>query len=325
MTIGMHRLSAVSVAALVQVAVAGPSLAAAPTSHGQEFRDCRNCPEMIVIPSGRFMMGAPETETGTSPLEQPVHSVSIRRFAVGRFDVTRDQWGVFVRATHRPTVDGCAFTGRPGPFLDPKGSWSSLGFTQTGRDPVVCITWRDASDYAAWLSKRTGKHYRLLSEAEWEYAARAGTTTPYYWGDHADRDHANYGPEEGFGKGVAKGADRWIYTSPVGSFPPNQFGLYDMSGNVLQFVADCLALSYDQTPTDASPYTRAVSLKATGDLAPLKGTVSCSYRIARGGDWGDPPDEIRSAFRNFSPGPGSTLDRYRSGGLGFRVARDLSH
>jgi formylglycine-generating enzyme required for sulfatase activity len=298
--------------------------AAAPRAKiGEAFRDCRGCPEMVVLPSGTFLMGAPENEKGSSALERPLHRVHVPAVAVGRFDVTRDEWAAFVSATGRSTESGCAFTGRPGPLLDPKGSWSSLGFKQTGRDPVVCVTWRDASDYAAWLSKRTGKHYRLLSEAEWEYAARAGTNTPYYWGDTPDHKFANYGPDEAYGKGVATGRDKWIYTSPVGSFPPNRFGLYDMSGNVLQFVADCLG-TYDKTPKDGRPYSRDIPLKFVGDLAELSGTQSCSYRVARGGDWGDPPEEVRSAFRNFAPGPKSTIETYRSGGLGFRVARGLS-
>lgn len=311
-------------AALLLPAHAVPAVAAsAHLRAGQIFRDCRDCPQMVVIPPGHFLMGAPAREKGTSPLEQPVHSVRLRSFAAGRFDVTHDEYAAFVRATRRPTTTGCAFTGRPGPFVDPKGSWSSLGFAQTGRDPVVCITWQDASDYAAWLSKRTGKRYRLLTEAEWEYAARAGTATPYYWGDHADHAHVNYGPEKGFGKGLASGRDKWVYTSPVGSFPPNGFGLYDMSGNVLQFVEDCLG-TYDQTPRDGSAYEVKVPLNLGSDFAPINGKISCAFRIARGGDWGDPPEEIRSAFRNFAPDPHSTLESYRSGGLGLRVARDLS-
>lgn len=291
---------------------------------GQVFRDCPDCPQMVVIPPGRLRMGAPKSEPGTSSLEQPLHWVTIRKFAAGRFDVTRGEWAAFVRATHRQTQQGCLFTGRPGDSIDRQGSWSSLGFAQTGRDPVVCINWQDATDYARWLSRRTGKPYRLLSEAEWEYAARAGTDTPFYWGARADHRYVNYGPETGYGKGVATGRDRWIYTSPAGSFPPNRFGLYDMSGNVLEFVQDCLG-TYDTTPQDGSAYTTNVPLKLTGDLADLSGTMSCAYRVARGGDWGDPPEAIRSAFRNFAPPPPGQLNDYRSGGLGFRVARDLSH
>ena len=293
-------------------------------SAGSVFRDCRDCPEMVVIPAGKFLMGAPEGEKDRTPLEGPVHEVTIAPFAAGRFDVTRGEWAKFVTATNRPTRFGCAYTGRPVDFIDPKGSWSSLGFEQTGRDPVVCITWQDAKDYAAWLSNRTGKHYRLLSEAEWEYASRAGSTSTYPWGNRLDHSRANYGPETGYGKGVAMGKDRWVYTSPVGAFPANAFGLFDMNGNVLQFVEDCLALSYEQAPGDGSAYTRNVELQPSADFADLKGSHSCDYRIARGGDWGDPPGQLRSAFRNFGPPPPLKLESFASGGLGFRVARDLS-
>lgn len=304
---------------------AGTSARAEPSrfTPGQVFRECTDCPQMVVVPSGRFRMGSKESETGTSSLEQPAHWVSIRKFAAGRFDVTRGEWAAFVRATHRRTQRGCLFTGRAGDSVDPQGSWSSLGFAQTGRHPVVCINWQDATDYARWLSKRTGKPYRLLSEAEWEYAARAGSETPFDWGAKARHSRVNYGSESGYGKGVSSGRDKWIYTSPVGSFPPNRFGLYDMSGNVLQFVEDCLG-TYDRTPGDGSPYTTNEPLKLSGELADLSGTMSCSYRVARGGDWGDPPEAIRSASRNFAPPPPGLLNDYRSGGLGFRVARDLS-
>ena len=310
---------------MVLFLVAG-SAAAAPTSSSVSspkiFRDCRDCPQMVLVPSGTFLMGASPSEQGTAPLEQPVHRVNVRSFAAGRFNVTRDEYAAFVRATRRPTIKGCLYTGRSGSLLDQKGTWLSLGFKQTARDPVVCITWKDAGDYARWLSKRTGKDYRLLTEAEWEYAARAGTSTTYYWGAKADRAHVNYGREHGFGKGLAQGKDRWVYTSPVGSFPPNSFGLYDMSGNVLQFVQDCLALSYEKTPRDGSAYEVSTSLNASGDFSDLNGMNSCSFRIARGGDWGDPPEQLRAGFRNFAPDPRFTLEMYRSGGVGFRVARD---
>jgi formylglycine-generating enzyme required for sulfatase activity len=312
----------VSLAAFLSVPA---SAAEAPArAGGSVFRDCLDCPEMVVIPAGKFRMGAPDSEKDRSAFEGPVHEVSIAAFAAGRFDVTRGEWAKFVRATHRPTRIGCAYTGRPVDFIDPEGSWSSLGFEQTDRDPVVCITWQDAKDYAAWLSNRTGKHYRLLSEAEWEYAARAGSASTYAWGDRLDHSRANYGPETGYGKGVAKGRDRWVYTSPVGAFPANAFGLFDMSGNVLQFVEDCLSLSYDNTPVDGSAYTKPVPLTASGDFADLSGSPSCDYRMVRGGDWADPPAQLRSAFRNFGPPPPFKLDSFASGGLGFRVARDLS-
>jgi formylglycine-generating enzyme required for sulfatase activity len=287
------------------------------------FRDCGDCPEMVVIPAGHFAMGGPAAELGTSAMEQPVHRVAIRSFAAGRFDVTRGEWKRFARATHRPTRAGCAFTGRPGPFIDKRGSWQSLGFAQTDHHPVVCITWQDAKDYAAWLSKRTGRHYRLLSEAEWEYAARAGASTVFPWGDKADRSRANYGPDKGYGKGMIRGPDRWLYTSPVGAFPPNRFGLYDMTGNVLQFVEDCLSGSYAGAPVDGSAADTGQPLVMTGDVAELSGMPSCQFRMARGGDWGDPPELIRPAFRNFAPVPPIKLQDFATGGLGFRLARDL--
>jgi len=303
------------------------SSSAAPLHHtppsGAVFRDCRNCPQMVVIPAGKFRMGAAVDEVGTSPLEQPPHEVTVRSFAAGRFAVTRGEWAEFARATHWRTEAGCAYTGRPGPFMDPKGSWASLGFRQTDRHPVVCIAWPDARAYADWLSRRTGKHYRLLSEAEWEYAARAGTASAYPWGNRADRAHLNYGREKGYGEGLAKGRDRWVHTSPVGSFPPNRFGLHDMHGNVLQWVEDCLALTYDGTRSDGSAYRANVPIKAGGEFADLNGTMSCDFRMLRGGDWADPPEMTRSAFRNLGPPPPLKLDNFRSGGVGFRVARDL--
>src|SRR3982751_2753274 len=190
----MRPGSAVSLVAIALLAQAAPAQSAERSSKaGKAFRDCLNCPEMVVIPAGHFQMGAAAGEKGSSPLEQPVHQVSVGSFAAGRFDVTKGEWAVFSRATHRPARKGCSYTGRPGPFLDPTGSWRSTGFPQTDRHPVVCVNWQDASDYAAWLSRRTGKRYRLLSEAEWEYAARAGSSAAYAWGPSADHGHANYG------------------------------------------------------------------------------------------------------------------------------------
>jgi formylglycine-generating enzyme required for sulfatase activity len=213
------------------------------------------------------------------------------------------------------------WTGRGGSKPDPAGSWRSLGFEQDDTHPVVCVTWSDAQDYARWLGQRTGHAYRLLTEAEWEYAARAGAATPFPWGPEASHEDANYGAETCC-KGLASGRDRWEYTSPVGSFPPKAFGLYDMQGNVLQWVQDCFS-PYEGLATDGSAYEAAIELKGAVPFPSMTGTNACAYRMLRGGDWGNPPRMIRSAFRNFGPGRGSTLQDYRSGGVGFRVARTL--
>lgn len=293
---------------------------------GKTFRDCKDCPEMIVIPAGSFIMGAAEGEPGSYPEEKPQHQVSINEFACGKFDITKEQWAVFVKDTKRPATGGCSWAALPGdtgkPWNpNPSASWNHIGFMQDSSHPVVCITWYDVQDYVGWLSRKTGLTYRLLSEAEWEYAARAGATTVYYWGDTASYEYANYGVDTTFGIGRAKGRDRWMTTSPVGSFPPNAFGLYDMLGNVMQWVEDCFSPSYSGLPTDGSAYKVKVQLKMTGELSAMNETNSCAYRMARGGDFGDPPRMIRPASRNWAPVPGTTLQTYSSSGLGFRVAR----
>src|SRR4030095_10274125 len=218
---------------------------------GQIFRDCKDCPEMIVIPAGSFMMGSPESETGRSsnpdqgPVEGPQRLVHVQQFAAGKFDITKQQWALFVKATNHPAGGHCGWGKLPGedsfqPWLpNPSANWNHLGVSQASTHPVVCISWNDAHDYVQWLSKKTGVTYRLLSEAEWEYEDRAGTSTPYYWGTTASHEYANYGTDTANGIGFISARDQWIYTSPVGSFPPNQFGLYDMNGNVWQWVEDC--------------------------------------------------------------------------------------
>jgi formylglycine-generating enzyme required for sulfatase activity len=291
---------------------------------GQTFRDCADCPEMVVIPAGSFTMGSPDEEAGRFEVEGPLRPVSVGQFAAGKFDVTRGEWAAFVSATKRETRGGCFWTGRSGSKPDAAGSWRDTGFPQDDNHPVVCVRWDDAQAYVRWLTQRTGHKYRLLTEAEWEYAARAGTTTPYPWGSTASHEFANYGADACCSP-LALGRDKWEHTSPVGAFPPNAFGLYDMHGNVLQWVQDCFAPSYAGLPTDGSAYERIVELKTTGPgpLSRMTGTSSCSYRMLRGADWNDPPSMIRSAFRNFGPGRGATLQDYCSAGVGFRVARTL--
>lgn len=292
-------------------------------AHGRMFRDCRDCPQMVAIPAGHFMMGSPAGEGGRDALEGPQHRVAIRSFAAGRFDVTRGEWRAFAAATRRPTVSGCQWVG-PTRNHEKAANWDRVDFTQNDRHPVVCVTFADAQDYAAWLSDRTHHHYRLLSEAEWEYAARGGTSSAYWWGKGASHAFANHGTEKCCG-GFTEGRDRWMFTSPGGAFRASPFGLYDMSGNVLQYVADCFAPSYDGAPRDGSPNLRSVKLATTGDLADLNGADSCGFRVVRGGDWGDRAAWVRSAARSFAPPPGpeNSLASYRSGGVGFRVARDL--
>jgi len=239
------------------------------------FRECANdCPEMIVIPAGEFTMGSPATEEGRYNGEGPQHKVTIAGpFAVSKFDVTFADWDACV------LVGGCPQVG-------------DTGFGQ-GTKPVTNVTWDDARQYVAWFSKVTGKPYRLLTEAEWEYAARAGTMTAYYWGDEIGEENANCD-----GCGSAWDSRE---TSPVGSFKPNAFRLYDMAGNVWQWVQDCYHDDYNGAPTDGSARTGA----------------DCRRRVVRGGSWVDRPPFLRSALRlSFS-------NVFRISNLGFRIGRTL--
>ena len=242
---------------------------------GTTFRDCPKCPEMVVVPPGSFQMGSPESEEGRDNDEGPVHEVTIARpFAVGVYEVTFGAWDA--------CVSGGGCTGYlPGDLDDLR------------RSPVVRVSWDDAQAYVRWLSGRTGKKYRLLSEAEWEYVARAGTTGPYHFGSGLSTSQANYGRNRGG-------------TVPVGSYSANAFGLYDVHGNVWEWVEDCWNDSYRGAPSDGSAWTSAWT---SGD---------CSTRVLRGGSWGDSPRNLRSANR-YGYTTGFRLDDY-----GFRVARTLT-
>lgn len=292
---------------------------------GYEFSDCAGepwCPTMIVVPGGTYTTGSPPDEPGRFDEEGPQREVRVRRFAVGKYHVTRGQWQAFARATGRATARGCHWTARSPGENDPAGSWEDTGFAQTGDHPVVCVTWHDVRAFVDWLGERTERPYRLLSEAEWEYAARAGSTTPYPWGKTADHEHANYGAEECC-SGLATGRDEWEHTSPAGAFAANAFGLHDMHGNAMEWVQDCFSASYDELPLDGASYEVDRELRLTGPLEGMSGTRSCDYRMLRGGDWGNPGSFIRSAARNWAPPPGEALAAYRSAALGFRVARSL--
>jgi len=244
---------------------------------GQTFKDCKDCPEMVIIPAGSFMMGSPENEKGRTSksedgaIEGPQKRVSIRQYAAGKFDITKEQWALFVRETNRVTTGGCEWADLPGDTLqpwelNPSANWNHIGFPQDSSHPVVCISWNDAKDYVDWLSKKTGFIYRLLSKAEWEYAACGGTTTAFPWGDTASHEYANYGMDSGY-TALAWGRDQWLGTSPVGSFPPNAFGLYDMNGNIMQWVEGCFSNSYQNLPADGSAHKEETVLKMTGRVS----------------------------------------------------------
>ena len=240
---------------------------------GDTFRDCPGCPEMVVVPAGRFMMGS----TSGAGNERPVHPVTIARpFAVGVYEVMFGEW------------DACVSGGGCGGYRPGDEGWGR------GRRPVINVSWKGAQAYVRWLSGKTGAEYRLLSESEWEYVARAGTRTRYWWGDGIGRNRANC---DGCGS-------RWDdeRTSPVGTFSPNAFGLYDVHGNVREWVEDCWNDSYHGAPSDGSARTLG----------------NCSRRVLRGGSWFDIPGNLRSANRNLNP---SGIWNFFAG---FRVARTLT-
>ncbi len=268
---------------------------------GEKFRDSEHSPEMVVVPAGSYMMGSPSSEEGRSCAEGPQHCVTIAQpFAVGKYAVTQGEFSHFVLATGYGDLSIRSVL---------ENNW----FGKDRRDlvgwldarPVVSVSWQNAQAYIKWLSEMTGKMYRLLSESEWEYAARAGTTGPFYFGDTISPDQANYDGSYNYGSG-SKGVFRAMRVA-VGSFPGNDFGLYDMHGNVLEWVEDCWHENYLGAPSDESAWT-------TGG--------NCSKRVLRGGSWYAEPQCLRSAnrgcWRHDSAG-----DWWEDGETGFRVARTL--
>ena len=312
----MRGATIAAVALLLAPGAPAPAFAAdsSPSAEpGGKFRECRNCPEMVVVPAGTFTMGSPESEQGRFKNEGPQHRVTIPRpFAIAAYDVTVAEYRRFATETRRATPDSCRVydvSFADNDLVRVRGkNWKKPNFRQTDRHPVVCVTWDDAAAYSVWINRQVGNSdtgpYRLPSEAEWEYTARAGTTTAFSWGNGIARSLTNYGPDELRFAPVASGADRWEYTSPIGSFPPNPWGLYDMAGNVWQFTRDCWHDSYDGAPVDGSPR--------------LDG--KCDERVVRGGSWFKPPMGERSAKR----GQGKVVDLKGNHEIGFRLVRDLS-
>lgn len=244
---------------------------------GTTYQQCIDCPSMVVVPAGEFTMGSPEDEKGRhrKEIEGPQRAVTIARsFAVGQFEITFREWDACVAA------GGCA--------QNPQDrGWGR------GNRPVIYVSWFDIQQYLQWMSNLTGQEYHLLSESQWEYVARAGSKTRFWWGDKVGTDKANcLGCGENFNGAM---------TVPTGSLLQNPFGLYDIHGNVYEWVQDCWNGSYAGAPHDGSVWVN-------GD---------CSLRVLRGGSWGKEPKNIRSARRIKSP---PTL---RSGKRGFRVAMTL--
>ena len=271
------------------------------------FKDHEHGPEMVVVPAGSFMMGSPETERDRESwqkgTESPQHKVTIAQaFAVGRHAITRGQFAAFVNNTGHKTEAGATVWKGDKWKHDPNGSWRNPGFAQDDSHPVVCVNWDDAKAYAAWLSKQTGKTYRLLTEAERESVARSGTATPFWWGASITPAQANYDGNYTYAGGGSKGEFRKA-TVPVGSFDANPWGLYQVHGNAFDWCEDVWHDTYDGAPTDGSAWLQG------GDG---------SRRVVRGGSWDYDPQFLRSADRN-----SYTADR-RVSYLSFRLARTLN-
>jgi formylglycine-generating enzyme required for sulfatase activity len=281
------------------------------SAHDPALRwDCAWCPEMTVVPAGAFTIGSPAGEPARRDDEGPQRRITFAGpMAIGRYEITRNEYEAFLRATGHPVGVGC-LTDR-----ETQGTWTmdrvstlrDLGFPQAGNHPVACVTWEDAQAYVAWLNRQApGMDFRLLTEAEWEYAARAGSATIFPWGDDPNQgcpwsNGVDRTPLAKYPTWVATTcSDGALNTAPVGSYRPNAFGLYDMIGNVAEWVQDCTATSYATLPA-AGPYD----------------PPGCDRRINRGGSWGSTIPNLRVADRFRQP-PG-----HRDDSIGIRVMRPL--
>ena len=267
---------------------------------GERFRDCAECPELVVVPAGSFMMGSPPDEPERESAREEQVRVSIRQpFAVGAYSVTRGEFSAFVQATGYKVDPGCWFWTGTTWEERAETSWRSPGFAQDDQHPVLCVDLEAAKEYVTWLSTRTGKTYRLPSETEREYVARAGTNTPFWWGSSISTDMANYDGRHKYADGPT-GMWRQM-TMRVDSFPPNAWGLYNVQGNVWDWTDDCWNESNAGNPGDGT--------------ARLDG--ECTWRVARGGAWNYAPTYLRAAYRYWNE-PAN-----RSSVQGFRVVRQL--
>ena len=286
-----------------------PSIPAPPAAvviqPGTTLRDCPTCPVLTVLPTGRFQQGSGPTEN-TSAFEKPLHWVMIAHpIALSINAVTVDEFREFIAATGRD-MQGCDTYDSDWRHRA-ENNWENPGFAQTGSHPVTCTSWNDAKAYAAWLSAKTGQHYRLPSASEWEYAARAGGAAAQPWTEAsgacananvADQSAAHRYP----GWAVFACNDGFVQTSPVGSFKANSFGLNDMLGNVFQWTEDCWNADYKGAPIDGTA-------RAEGN---------CAERELRGGSWFSTPNFVRANYRNHF-----AVD-YRTSSVGIRLARDIA-
>lgn len=312
------RASWLVLAGALSLTVSHPATAQA-QAPGASFRDCPDCPEMIVVPAGDFTIGSPQSEKDRIDAESPPRRMRIEHpFAVGKFEITRAQFERYRKASPSSAPLGRCMVydiaianfreqASPQPWMRP-------GYTQQDDHPAVCVSWDEAKAYADWLSRHTGQRYRLLSEVQWEYAARAGSTTSRPWGDDPDRScrQANLA-DETFAREVPRHGQPWYpgwhrcrdgyaYTAPVGRFDANAFKLHDMLGNAWEWVEDCWNPSLSALPPGGASAT-------TGD---------CSQRVYRGGAWRSYPTFGRSARRS------KMESHHRHALVGFRVARDIA-
>ena len=307
---------------------------------GDQFRDCPNCPEMIVLPSGSFLMGSllEETEREKVPTlsrgnpadwERPRHRVTIAEpFALSVTEVTVGEFLAFVSQKTYRTEFNCSAHVPGMPFAEKDvGHWTTPAYPQTAEHPVVCVNWQDAQAYVAWLSEKTGATYRLPTEAEWEYAARGGTDSARYWGNSLEPacTYENV-PDQAFGtedlidtEPYASLQQRFLcndghkVAAPVGQFRPNPFGLYDMIGNAREWVQDCMHESYEGAPGDGSAW------ETDCQISDRPGTEGQVMRVRRGAGWNYLPHGMRAARRGAYP------SSIRSWTLGLRVVRQLSN
>ena len=296
---------------------ADPPNALAP---GTEFRDCDDCPELVAVPAGTFRMGCLSVGDSCPDSQGPVREVHVGSFALGKYEVTRAEFAAFVSVTGHD-AQGCrVYIWKQRAFARDRwqwetrdrASWRAPGWRQRYNEPVVCVNWEDASAYVQWLSEVTGEQYRLPTEAEWEYAARAGTTTDFYWGDGtahctysnaADRTAEQTFQRQEVRWSFSNCADGVARTALVGAFEANAFGLHDTAGNVWEWVDDCWHDNYAGAPRDGSART------SRGE---------CGQRITRGGGWINAPHMHSSARRARVDAGSRGIHR------GFRVARSLN-